>query len=189
MSMLLALQDAIANISPVLADASAATQDAALPAVPFFAQKALVYAAAFTSIGFAAIGSAYGCGSAACSAMGAWKKCYAQNRPAPFQLLIFAGAPLSQTIYGMIIMFIVMGGANNITAETAGSWLVYSSVGVLSGIAMGVSAIWQGLSSAAACDAFAETGKGFANQLMALGIVETVAIFVMAFSIVLLSSF
>ena len=36
---------------------------------------------------------------------------------------------------------------------------------------------------------FAETGKGFANQLMALGIVETVAIFVLAFSIVLLNAF
>ena len=44
------------------------------------------------------------------------------------------------------------------------------------------------ISAAAAADAFAETGKGFANQLMALGIVETVAIFVLAFSIVLLSS-
>ena len=38
----------------------------------------------------------------------------------------------------------------------------------------------------AACDAFAENGKGFTNQLMVLGIVETVAIFVMAFAIVLL---
>ena len=121
--------------------------------------------------------------------MGAWKKCYAQNKPAPFQLLIFAGAPLSQTIYGMIVMFIVMGGAANVAAATAGQWIAYSLVGVLAGIAMGVSALWQGISAAAACDAFAETGKGFANQLMALGIVETVAIFVLAFSIVLLSSF
>ncbi len=188
MSTLLALQDAIANFAPVLADA-AETAKTAENSLPFFAQKALVYAAAFTSIGFAAMGSAYGCGAAACSAMGAWKKCYAQNRPAPFQLLIFAGAPLSQTIYGMLIMFIVMGGATNISMESTGSWLVYTSVGILSGIAMAISAVWQGLSSAAACDAFAETGKGFANQLMALGIVETVAIFVMAFSIVLLNSF
>ncbi|MBR4885529.1 MAG: hypothetical protein IKZ33_09475, partial [Lentisphaeria bacterium] len=119
-------------------------------------QYALVYAAAFASIGFAAIGSAYGCGSAACAAVGAWKKCYAQNKPAPFQLLIFAGAPLSQTIYGMIIMFIIMGAK----LEYAGMWYVYMMVGILSGIAMGVSAVWQGISAAAACDAFADTGKG-----------------------------
>ena len=189
MSLLL---DTFANITPVLAQAADAAQAAGTAAqdLPFFEQRALIYAAAFMSIGFAAIGSAYGCGSAACAAMGAWKKCYAQNKPAPFQLLIFAGAPLSQTIYGMIVMFIVMGGADaTLMASNAGNWVVYSLVGVLAGIAMGVSALWQGISAAAACDAFAETGKGFANQLMALGIVETVAIFVLAFSIVLLNSF
>ena len=187
MSLLL---NTLANVTPVLAQAAEAVAENAPAAqdLPFFEHKALIYAAAFTSIGFAAIGSAYGCGSAACAAMGAWKKCYAQNKPAPFQLLIFAGAPLSQTIYGMIVMFIVMGGASNVALATAGNWIVYSLVGVLAGIAMGVSALWQGISAAAACDAFAETGKGFANQLMALGIVETVAIFVLAFSIVLLSS-
>ena len=190
MSLLL---NTLANVTPVLAQAAetvAETAQAAAPAqdLPFFEQKALIYAAAFTSIGFAAIGSAYGCGAASCAAMGAWKKCYAQNKPAPVQLLIFAGAPLSQTIYGMIVMFIVMGGAANVAAATAGQWIVYSLVGILAGIAMGVSALWQGISAAAAADAFAETGKGFANQLMALGIVETVAIFVLAFSIVLLSS-
>ena len=153
--------------------------------LPDFVQYALVYAAAFSSIGFAAIGSAYGCGVAACSAVGAWKKCYAQNKPAPFQLLIFAGAPLSQTIYGLIIMFIVMGAQLNYP----GMWYVYMMVGILSGIAMGVSAVWQGKSAAAAADAFADTGKGFTNQLMVLGIVETVAIFVMAFAIVLLNAF
>ena len=111
--------------------------------------------------------------------------------PAPFQLLIFAGAPLSQTIYGMIIMFIIMGAAGDATllASKPGVWFVYMMVGVLSGVSMGISALWQGLSSAAAADAFAETGKGFTNQLMVLGIVETVAIFVMAFAIVLLGSF
>ena len=189
MSLLL---NTLANVTPVLAQAADAAQAAVTSTqdIPFFEQKALIYAAAFTSIGFAAIGSAYGCGSAACAAMGAWKKCYAQNKPAPFQLLIFAGAPLSQTIYGMIVMFIVMGGASNaLTLANSGNWIVYSLVGVLAGIAMGISALWQGISAAAACDAFAETGKGFANQLMALGIVETVAIFVLAFSIVLLNSF
>ena len=107
------------------------------------------------------------------------------------QLLIFAGAPLSQTIYGMIIMFIIMGAAGDaaLLASKPGIWFVYMMVGVLSGVSMGVSALWQGLSAAASADAFAETGKGFTNQLMVLGIVETVAIFVMAFAIVLLSSF
>ena len=151
---------------------------------------AMGIAGAVACLGLSATGSAFGTGAAASAAVGAWKKCYAQNKPAPFQLLIFAGAPLSQTIYGMIVMFIVMGGASDALIQAhPGNWIIYSLVGILAGIAMGISALWQGISAAAACDAFAETGKGFANQLMALGIVETVAIFVLAFSIVLLSSF
>ena len=144
--------------------------------------QAMTFAGAFAAIGFAAIGAAYGCGVACSSAIGAWKKCYAQNKPAPFQLLVFAGAPLSQVIYGMIIMFVIMGKEQ----VTHAAWMVYLIVGVLAGIAMGISSMWQGNAGAAACDSFAENGKGFTNQLIALGIVETVAIFVMAFSTVLL---
>ena len=145
--------------------------------------EAMTYAGAFAAIGFAAVGSALGCGAAGSAAVGSWKKCYAQNKPAPFQLLVFAGAPLSQTIYGMIIMFIIMGKA----AATHAAWPAYLIVGIVGGIAMGISAWWQGIAAGAACDAFGESGKGFTNQLMILGIIETVAIFVMAFAIVLLS--
>ena len=56
------------------------------------------------ALGLAATGSALGIGVAGMAAVGAWKKCYAQNRMAPFLLIVFIGAPLSQTIYGMILM-------------------------------------------------------------------------------------
>lgn len=162
--------------------ATAATASKAAASVNFIPQ-ALTYAGAFAAIGFAAIGSSLGCGAASSAAIGAWKKCYSQNKPAPFQLLVFAGAALSQTIYGMIIMFIIMGK----DSATYGCWPTYLTVGILAGIAMGISAWKQGEAAAAACDSFAENGKGFTNQLMTLGIIETIAIFVMAFSIVLLS--
>ena len=55
------------------------------------------------SLGLAAMGSALGTGTAGMAALGAWKKCFIQNRPAPFILIAFVGAPLSQTIYGMIL--------------------------------------------------------------------------------------
>ncbi len=191
MSFLISLQNSIANMNPVFAQVTNAVSDTAVQvensaagATASPAQKALIYAAAFTAIGFAAIGSAYGCGVSASSAMGVWKKCYLQNKPAPFQLLIFTGAPLSQTIYGMILMFIIMGAAES---PMVGSWISYMVIGSISGIAMGISAAWQGIAAAGACDTFGETGKGFANQLMALGIVETIAIFCLAFAIVLLS--
>ena len=56
------------------------------------------------ALAFAAIGSALGMGAAGMAAVGGWKKCFAQNKPAPFTLVIFAGAPLTQTIYGFILM-------------------------------------------------------------------------------------
>jgi V/A-type H+-transporting ATPase subunit K len=144
--------------------------------------QALTQAGAFSAIGFAAVGSALGTGAAGSAAVGAWKKCYAQGKPAPFQLAVFAGAPLSQTIYGMILMFLIAGK----TASAANAWPVTLIMGIVAGIAMGASAWMQGKAGAGACDAFAETGEGFTNYLMALGIIETVAIFVMAFGIVLL---
>lgn len=145
--------------------------------------KALTQAGAFSAIAFAAIGSGLGCGAAGCAAVGAWKKCYLQGKPAPFQLAVFAGAPLSQTIYGMILMFILNGKV----AENSASWPTFLIVGILGGIGMGISAWMQGKAAAGACDAQAETGQGFTNYLMALGIIETAAIFVMAFAIVLLA--
>ena len=156
-------------------------------ATPMFevTDKVLVFSAAFCAIALAAVGSAWGTGAAASSAIGAWKKCYTQNKPAPFQLMIFAGCPLSQTIYGMILMFSIMGA----DLTKPGIWIFYMVTGILAGIAIGISAIWQGRACAAACDAFSETGKGFANQMVVICIIETVAIFVMAFSMVLLSSF
>ena len=38
-----------------------------------------------------AIGSALGTGAAGMAAVGAWKKCFAQNRMAPFMLVAFIG--------------------------------------------------------------------------------------------------
>ena len=53
---------------------------------------------AYSAVAFAAMGSALGTGTAGSSAIGAWKKCYAQNKPTPFQLIVFAGAPMSLRI-------------------------------------------------------------------------------------------
>jgi len=131
-------------------------------------------AAAFALSG---LGSALGTGAAGSGAIGAWKKCFIQKKPAPFQLLVFAGAPLSQTIYGMILMFFIMGKAGDATAAQGFS-LMWS--GVVAGMGIGVSAWLQGKAAAGACDSFAETGKGFTNDLMVLGIVETTALFIMA---------
>ncbi len=125
------------------------------------------------SISLAAVGSALGTGYAGMAAVGAWKKCYAQSKTAPFLLLAFVGAPLTQTIYGLILMNAIAAAAT----QGVYSW----GIGVFGGLAMGASAMMQGKAAASASDALAETGKGFANYLIVIGIIETVALFVMAF--------
>ena len=131
------------------------------------------------ALSFAAIGSALGTGVAGAAAVGAWKKCYANNKAAPFMLVAFIGAPLTQTIYGMIVMNTIVKAA---TADTPAMFHNLLIGGLVAGIAMGMSAWMQGKAAAGAADALAETGKGFVNYLMALGMVETVALFVMAFA-------
>jgi len=123
------------------------------------------------------MGSALGTGSAGAAAVGAWKKCFSQSKAAPFILVTFVGAPLSQTIYGMILMNNIVSGIG----ENPTLWPAMVGAGIFGGIAMGMSAWLQGKAGAGAADALAETGKGFGNYLMVLGIVETVALFVMVF--------
>ncbi|MBU1999357.1 MAG: V-type ATP synthase subunit K, partial [Candidatus Omnitrophica bacterium] len=92
----------------------------------------------------------------------------------------FVGAPLTQTIYGMIVM-------NKMAQASAQNGLYFLSIGIFCGSAMGVSAWMQGKAGACAADAMGETGKGFGNYLVVLGVVETVALFVMTFSLVLIN--
>lgn len=143
---------------------------------PVLFQKALVGVGAFAAFGLAALGSSIGCGLAASSAVGSWKRCYAQGKAAPFQLTILCGVPMSQTIYGLILML-------QIIKMNPAQWPAALSIGALGGLGICASAAYQGRAAAGACDAYSETGKGFVNYLLALGVVETIAIFVMVFAI------
>lgn len=125
----------------------------------------------------AAVGSALGTGFAAQAAVGGWKKCFAENKPAPFMLLAFAGAPLTQTIYGYLLMNFISAAAARGDADP----MTLLGAGVFGGLAIGASSMMQGKAAAGAADALAETGKGTANYFMVIGIVETVALFVMVF--------
>jgi len=61
------------------------------------------------------------------------------------------------------------------------SYIYQMIIGIVGGFAIGLSAWMQGKAAARACDALTETGKGFGNYIMILGIIETVALFVMVF--------
>ena len=129
-------------------------------------------------LGLAATGSAIGIGIAGQAAIGAWKRCYENNKPAPFILVAFAGAPLTQTIYGLLLM------QSMISSSKDGMFLL--GLGLFSGIAIGASAIFQGKAGAAGSDALGETGKGFVQYLTVVGLAESVALFAMVFSFIVL---
>ncbi len=145
--------------------------------------KALSYCGGYAAIGLAAIGSAIGAGLAGSAAIGAWKRCYVQDRPAPFLLLALAGSPLSQTIYGMILMMVIKG---KLDQGAHGMWPFYLTLGFLAGFGFLFSSWYQGRVAAAGCDAYGDTEKGFANYLMVIGVVETVSIFVLVFALMVL---
>ncbi len=135
------------------------------------------------SLAVASIGSALGTGVAGLAAIGAWKKAFMQNKAAPFILIAFVGAPLSQTIYGMILRNAIQ--AANLPPE---SYNYQMLIGLFAGIGMAFSAFMQGKAGAKAADALAETGKGFGNYIMVVGVIETVALFVMVFTMTALPS-
>jgi len=104
------------------------------------------------ALGLAAVGSAFGTGVASQAAVGGWKKCFANNKPAPFMLVAFSGAPLTQTIYGFLLMLFISGSDKDP--------LMLMAAGIFGGMAMGFSAFFQGKVGARAADSLAETGKG-----------------------------
>ena len=93
-------------------------------------------------------------------------------------LVAFTGAPLTQTIYGFLLMLFISGSDKDP--------LTLLSAGIFGGLAMGFSALMQGKAAAGAADALADTGKGTANYFMVIGIIETVALFVMVFLLLML---
>jgi V/A-type H+-transporting ATPase subunit K len=131
-------------------------------------------------MGISAVGSAIGVGFAGQATIGAWKRCYIANKAAPMMLLAFAGAPLTQTIYGFILMGQMRDAA---FANAENAWL-YIGYGLASGFGIAFSAIVQGKAGASAADAQGETGKGFAQYIAVVGIAETVALFTMVLTMI-----
>ena len=139
----------------------------------------LAFVGMAAALGLSAAGSAFGAGFAGMSSVGAWKKCYAAGKPAPFIMIAFTGAPLTQTIYGFLLM--QQMAASSKIAENP---LFFLGLGIAAGLAMCFSAIAQGKAGAAGSDALGETGKGFSNYIMVVGLCETVALFAMVFGMI-----
>jgi V/A-type H+-transporting ATPase subunit K len=136
----------------------------------------------------ATMGSALGIGAAAQAAAGAWAKEAKAGKPLNFSYIILTGMPLSQTIYGFILMLIglspLVTGENAITTTHPGTLL---GIGIAGGLAELSSAWIQGIIGAAGCRSISEgEGKGLVFIIISMGIVETVGLFGFVFLMMVL---
>ncbi len=129
-----------------------------------------------------AIGSALGISAAAQAAAGAWAREGKEGKQPSFTYIIMVAAPLSQTIYGAMIMLIGLRSpvyAAGAASMNAGALL---SIALAGGAAELFSAWIQGKMGAGFVRALLENeGQGLAFMIIGLGIIETVGLFSFVF--------
>ncbi|HOC43599.1 MAG TPA: hypothetical protein PKJ99_11350 [Thermoanaerobaculales bacterium] len=131
----------------------------------------------------AAVGSCLGVGAAGMSAAGAWAKDARAGKPLRFIYVVLISAPITQTVYGFLIMLQILGKLGGDTVR--GGTLL--GIGLATGLGEMLSSWIQGRIGAGGCRMLSEAdGKGFALVVIAIGIAETVGIFVLIFMSIML---
>lgn len=129
-------------------------------------------------LGLGAIGSALGIGAAGSAAAGAWAKEAREGKGLNFKYIILTGMPLSQTIYGFVLMIALLHGKVYDSAFMAANAGAILSIGLACGLGELFSAWMQGKIGAAGIRAMVEgEGKPFIFCIIAMGIAETVGLF------------
>ena len=129
-------------------------------------------------LGLGAVGSSLGIGAAGRAAAGAWAKEAREGKRMNFLYIALTGMPLSQTIYGFVIMLALLKTrvySPEFMALNAGAIL---SIGLACGLGEFLSAWMQGVIGAAGIRSMSESeGKPFTFIIIAMGIAETVGLF------------
>ena len=129
-------------------------------------------------LGLGAIGSALGIGAAGRAAAGAWAKEAREGKPMNFLYVALTGMPLSQTIYGFVLMLALLNGKVYDPTFMAANGGAIFSIGLACGLGELFSAWMQGVIGAAGVRAMSEAdGKPFTFTIIAMGIAETVGLF------------
>lgn len=135
----------------------------------------LAWTGIYGSLVLAAIGSIVGCARAGLAACGAMID--AETRHARF--VAISAMPSSQTIYGVVVMLALN---REITATNAPALLV---IGLLAGIALMLSAVFQGNCCVAAINTSKTKPEVFGLSIAPAAMVEGFAVFVLAFALLL----
>ena len=129
----------------------------------------LGYAGCAACLGLAAVGSSIGCYVAGAASHGAMAKVDEGHG----KFIGMSAAPSSQTIYGIVLMFVLIGKVS------AGAGLGLLAIGVFCGVAMMTSAILQGRVAGTGIQASTKKPEIFGKCFAAVGIVESFALFAM----------
>ncbi len=133
-------------------------------------------------LGLGATGSAAGIGVAGMAAIGAWAAEARAGLKFSFQYMFMVAAPISLTLYAMILMDKILD-----TADDPARSMLALGVGVGVGLCEAASAYFMGLIGAASIRFLQESkGKGFGLLIITIGVIETVGIFGMVFGFVVL---
>lgn len=129
-------------------------------------------------LGLGAIGSALGIGAVGRAAVGAWGKEAREGQNLNFLYISLIGMPLSQTIYGFIVMLVLLSGPVFDAPYASANAFALFSIGLAAGLGQLFSAWVQGTIGAGGVRAMCEgQGKPFVFCVIAMGIAETVGLF------------
>ncbi len=136
---------------------------------------ALGWAGIYGPMALGAIGSIIGCAIAGQAAIGAMM----ETESGHGRYVGISAMPSSQVIYGIVIMFTL---SREVTVQTAAGLF---GIGVLAGLALMYSGIYQGRACASAVNAAKAKPEIFGLSLAPAAIVEGFAVFAFVFALVI----
>lgn len=129
-------------------------------------------------LGLACLGSAIGCGIAGMASHGVMARVDENHG----KFIGMSALPSSQAIYGFVLMLLMK---NAILANTLSAWNGIG-IGVFIGLAIMLSAIYQGMCAATGIQASAKQPAVYGKCMAALGIVESFSLFAFVFALLLI---
>ncbi|WP_316356953.1 ATP synthase subunit C [Candidatus Neptunichlamydia sp. REUL1] len=129
-------------------------------------------------LGLACLGSAIGCGIAGMASHGVMARVDENHG----KFIGMSAIPSSQAIYGFVLMLLMK---NAIVANTLTAWNGIG-IGTSIGLAIMLSAIYQGMCAATGIQASAKQPAVYGKCLAALGIVESFSLFAFVFALLLI---
>jgi V/A-type H+-transporting ATPase subunit K len=130
------------------------------------------------ALAFSAIGASIGCSVAGMTSHAVMSRIEEGHG----KFIGLSAIPASQLIYGFILMLLLR---NKIEAGVV-TQLSAMFIGGGSGFAIGVAAVYQGMCCSTAIQATAKQPSVFGKTLVAIGVVESFALFAMVFALLLM---